>query len=148
MLKLDKAPYLARKHDIETKRQRITALCMEAKPHILDALKPFEEYVGPPDLSIKQDKTEAVDLTVRFNYKITTSQYMEFIVGFVIDKFDRVEYRYTPYQSQLIHTGRIDKATPTEVAEQFLSAISSRANPAFEALVLGERERLYRIMNH
>lgn len=73
---------------------------------------------------------------------------MEFIVGFAFDKFGRVAYQYTPYQSQQTHTGLLDKATSTEVAAQFLSAISSRANPAFEALVLGERERLYRIMNH
>ncbi|PXW70492.1 hypothetical protein C7964_102382 [Loktanella sp. PT4BL] len=150
MLNLDKAPLIARRRHTEGLTRRLTKLCLDAAPHIKEALEPFAEYWGEADVEIFIGDKPKATLRASFRHKTCRGDRAAFEATVRLGTDNRVDVEayamgWTRFGS--IKRGAVDQdPTGRSVANAYLTALKPRIEAAFEAVVLGEEERLPSIL--
>ena len=148
MLNLDKEGLIARRRHTEGLTRRLTRLCMDAAPHIKDALEPFAEYWGEVEVECFVGEKPKAALRSSFRHKTCRGDRAAFEATISLDADGRMNVEahalaMCGQRSGAMKRSFIDRdPTGRSVADAYLSALKPRIEAAFEAVVLGEEDRL------
>jgi hypothetical protein len=144
MLNLDKEGLRARKRHTESLAKHLNRLCIDAAPHIKEALEPFTEFWGKADVECFIYQKPRAILRTSFRYKICRGDQAAFEATISLNANDCVIVEaYAKAGSGFIKRSFVDReATGRSVAEAYLNALKSRIEASFEAVVLDEEDRL------
>lgn len=144
MLNLDKDGLMAHRRYTESLAKHLNRLCIDAAPHIKEALEPFTEFWGEADVECFIYQKPRAVLRTSFPYKNCRGDQVAFEATISLSANDCVIVEaYAKAGSRFIKRSFVDQdPTGRSVADAYLNALKSRIEASFEAVVLGEEERL------